>query len=517
MKIAVLFLTIIACCAASDRDLAEWAIRWEGRVILDGQRQPIADVAPLPAGEIRIVGIDLTGCVMHPAELVKLTGLLSLRELYLPGPIWSPGGSKENLTEAFQALSTLKNLHKLYFGWHYSSQIDIRDIEMRQVLALTELTDLRCSQCRLTDINLAPLTKLRSLDVGYSSFSDKGLEGLAGLKGLRRLNLRDTMVTDEGLKSLAGLTNLEELDLSGTRVTEKGIESLRGMTAMRELNLLGARATDASMDVLAGMKHLKVANLYRTGITNSGLARLQGLKDLTDIDLRYSRITSNGIESLQAALPNVKVQFVGSAAVAPKAAGAARPAGNSDRAISAWVKAIGGATAFAGERLRMIDLSSTAVSDPQLSYLSGLNGLETLDLHVTQIGDLGLAALEHLTSLRELDLSQTTVSDAGLAKLAGLKQLEVLKLAGTLVEGKGIGRLTGLTGLRELDLSGSRVDDEVLSHIGKMSGIERLRLSFTDITDNGIKQLAGLTNLKILDLTSTGCGRCRAGADCRIH
>jgi Leucine-rich repeat (LRR) protein len=407
VKTSVLFLQIIVCClatalaqAASDRDLAEWAIRWEGRVNIEGTRQPIADVALLPPGEIKIVGIDLTGSVMHPAELVKLTGLLSLRELYLPGPIWNPGGSKENLTEAFQALSTLKNVRKLHFGWHYNSQIDITDTEMRQVLALTELTDLRCSQCRLTNINLAPLTKLRSLDVGYSAFSDKALGGLAGLTGLRRLILRDTMVTDEGLKSLAGLTNLEELDLSGTRVTEKGIEFLRGMTQMRELNLLGARATDASMDVLAGMKHLKVANLYRTGITNSGAARLQGLKELTDVDLRYSRVTSNGIEALRAALPNVKVQFVGSAAVAPKSAGAARPAGNTDRAIAAWVKAMGGVSVFAGDRLRKIDLSSTAISDPQLSYLSGLNALEILDLHVTQIGDLGLAALEHLTSLK---------------------------------------------------------------------------------------------------------------------
>ncbi len=121
---AALFHAVLTCClacgvttgsarAASDRDLAEWAIRWEGRVILDGQRQPIADVASLPAGEIRIVGIDLTGAVMHPSELAKLDGLLSLRELYLPGPIWSPGGAKEDSAEAFKTLSTLKNIEPI--------------------------------------------------------------------------------------------------------------------------------------------------------------------------------------------------------------------------------------------------------------------------------------------------------------------------------------------------------------------------------------------------------------------
>jgi len=104
----------------------------------------------LPPGEIRIVGIDLTGAVMHPTELVKLGGLLSLRELYLPGPIWNPGGANEDAAEVFNALATLKNIQKLHFGWHYNSQINVRDTEMRALMALTEMTDLRCSQCRLT-------------------------------------------------------------------------------------------------------------------------------------------------------------------------------------------------------------------------------------------------------------------------------------------------------------------------------------------------------------------------------
>src|SRR5262245_45014748 len=78
-----IFVLIAACLApiwagaASDRELAEWVIRWEGRVILEGNRQPITDLAQLPKGEIRIAGIDLTGAVMHPSELVRLAGLVS--------------------------------------------------------------------------------------------------------------------------------------------------------------------------------------------------------------------------------------------------------------------------------------------------------------------------------------------------------------------------------------------------------------------------------------------------------
>ena len=63
-------------------------------------------------------------------------------------------------TEVFKALATLKNVEKLYFGWHFNAQINVRDAEIQQLLAMTGLQDLRCSQCRLTNISLAPLTKL---------------------------------------------------------------------------------------------------------------------------------------------------------------------------------------------------------------------------------------------------------------------------------------------------------------------------------------------------------------------
>src|SRR3954451_7125227 len=377
LRIILAFCLAVVCASAeTQRDIADWVIRWEGRVMLQGSRQPITELSQIPPGDIKITGIDLTGAVMLPSELEKLAGLTTLRELYLPGPIWNPGGGNEDANGVFRALATLTHLERLDFGWHFGAQINVRDTGFKHLLGLKELKDVRCAQCRLANINLSALTKLRSLDLSYAPLTDTALEGLVGMKELRRLLLRDTLVTDEGLKFLAGLTQLEELDLSGTRTTERGIEALRKLTAMRKLNLLGARATDASMDVLAGMKRLQVVNLYRTQITNSGTARLQELKELTDVDLRYSRVTSNGVEALRAALPNCKVQYVGASTVRPKTAGAARPASETDQAVGAWVKAMGGTADFAGAVLKAVDLSSTSISDAQLSFLSRLTALE---------------------------------------------------------------------------------------------------------------------------------------------
>src|ERR1700757_5212018 len=143
----ILLLSVVsmAAHAATERELAEWVIRWEGRVVLDGGRQPVTEVSQLPAGDIRITGVDLTGAVMSPVELEKLAGLTSLRELYLPGPIWNPGGGNEDSNDVFKSLATLKNLQKLYFGWHFNAQINVRDTGIANLVGLTEMRDFRCA------------------------------------------------------------------------------------------------------------------------------------------------------------------------------------------------------------------------------------------------------------------------------------------------------------------------------------------------------------------------------------
>jgi hypothetical protein len=123
---SILFMAAVAQCA-SQREIAEWVIRWEGQVTIANGRGVLADVDQIPAGDIQITSIDLTAGVMHPIELIKLQGLPNLRQLYLPGPVWNPGGSNEDRKGVFQAFSTLTGVQRLAFGWHYNAQIEIGD------------------------------------------------------------------------------------------------------------------------------------------------------------------------------------------------------------------------------------------------------------------------------------------------------------------------------------------------------------------------------------------------------
>ena len=136
----ILFVQIAA--AASDREIAEWVLRWEGHVTVAGRAQPLRDVSQL-TDDIHITGVDLTPVVMPPKELVKLEGLKDLRELYLPGPVWNPGGGREDSTAAFKTLATLTSVERLAFGWSYNARISIRDSDIKQLTGWTKLKELR--------------------------------------------------------------------------------------------------------------------------------------------------------------------------------------------------------------------------------------------------------------------------------------------------------------------------------------------------------------------------------------
>src|SRR5579864_6248464 len=312
-----LLLAALCASAATEREVAEWAIRLGGRVTLNGSRAPIHDLSLLPPGDFQITGLDLVGTLADPKELVKISGLTSLRELYLPGPMFTPfSDSPLDANDALKPLAGLKNLERLCFSLHFLPTYNVQDKGIGFLAGLTQLRELRLPQSRVVKPDLQPFVHLQSLDLSDSAFVDDGMKALDGLGELRRLYLRNTAVSDEGLKHVSGLKHIEELDLYGVKVTDRGLESLRNLTAMRKLNLLGAEITDAGLDALAGMTHLRELNLYRSHITNAGLAKLAAFRELSALDVRYSRVTETGVEGLHAAIPHCDVEFAGGSATA---------------------------------------------------------------------------------------------------------------------------------------------------------------------------------------------------------
>jgi hypothetical protein len=140
-----------------------------------------------------------------------------------------------------------------------------------------------------------------------------------------------------------------------------------------------------------------------------------------------------------------------------------------------------------------------------------LSALETLaadDLHVldlsrSEITDVSLAHIQHLTGLRVLELTATNASDEGLVHLQNLERLQGLGLSHCQISGAGLVHLQKLKDLRELWLSGAQLFDPELDHIQTFTALVQLGLSGTQISDKGLPKLAGMKNLTRLYLFNT--------------
>ena len=483
------------------------------------------------------------------AGLKHLEGLTRLKSLALEGTRVSDAGLSH--LQRLTALTTLDLTNTL-----------VTDAGLKHLQGLTQLESLRLNGTQVTDAGLKLLPVLKKLHVlmlEWTRVTDAGLKQLQGLPQLDRLWLRGTRVTDAGMVHLSGLTKLGILDLTSLPVTNAGLAHLKGLTRLGRLYLGETRVTEAGLVELQGLKNLHVLSLKgATQIDDAIVPRILNLGNLAELDLTDSRVSTKGFAALKAALPHsVRVAWSDPNTTAAKAVLSAggtveiRLQGTeSDRSVKAiaefpsepfriTVASLAGArppleavfAALSGPgvdglislnlsgtvigdadwlrlkgltRLRSLALEGTVVRGPELKQLSGLTNLEELVLSRTETTDSGLAHLRGLTRLTNLILDRTRVTDAGLAHVAGLKALRTLSLKNTAVTDAGLAYLEGLPELRSLILEATRVSDAGLKQLQRLTKLESLWLGYgTPVTDAGLAHLRQMKSLHELSLTRT--------------
>ena len=115
-----------------------------------------------------------------------------------------------------------------------------------------------------------------------------------------------------------------------------------------------------------------------------------------------------------------------------------------------------------------IRLRNTAVTDEQLSDLTGLDGLRRLNLPNSQITDAGLETISSaVPQLELLRLGSPRITDAGMSEIPRLKQLRFLHLIHVPITDAGLKPLHEMTWLESFYLDGGKVTDEGLSELIK--------------------------------------------------
>ena len=177
------------------------------------------------------------------------------------------------------------------------------------------------SLARLTD------TDLDQIDVLYRQFlnvQDEDLVHVSRPPEIRSLALGHTSITDRGLKDLRDCRQLEWLDVSFTQVSDKGLMDLSELTSLRQLSLEQTRITDRSLDVVGRFRRLEELDLSGTAITDAGMAKLTTLKHLTALWLTDTRVTDEVLTSLKE-LPRLERVDITGTGISPAAWNEFRP------------------------------------------------------------------------------------------------------------------------------------------------------------------------------------------------
>ncbi len=189
-----------ASLSASDRDVAEWALRLGAREVgvaaETGEQFKVGPQDKLPAGRLRLLVLDLSRTNVQDADLARLSHLTSLEFLRL---------SETRVTDA--GLKHLKDLRVPYLTLGLEDGPRITD-------AGAEL--------------LGQMMALGHLGLDGALITDAGLEHLKKLRHLRVLTLNGVLgITSKGLGHLKELPNLESLYLQRTRISEADLRAFQ--------------------------------------------------------------------------------------------------------------------------------------------------------------------------------------------------------------------------------------------------------------------------------------------------
>jgi len=333
---------------------------------------------------------------------------------------------------------------------------------------------------------VVPVGKRLSLFVNQSGIKDLSPLSKLGANDLYEVIFPwprgDDIKPDDGcMPHIAHLTGLKILDLRYTSITSKGLRFLRSLKSLEQL-YLPVKTTNAGLAQITGLQSLKKLCCVKASFTSTGLVHLVKLRSLVELDLDLERNCDGGMVYL-AKLPLLRSLII------------------HDFLGDAGVECLSGLSG-----LQYLDITDTQITDEGLGYLSGLSGLKHLNLTLTQITDTGLVYLRGLRSLRNLDLSKTRITDIGMPHLAQIKSLESLELPTQVITDRGlahVGKLGKLKFLSVGESSKSSISDTGLRHLSKLDLLEELNIAGTGITNTGMLHIGKLAKLKQLRIGAT--------------
>ncbi|REJ92537.1 MAG: hypothetical protein DWQ34_12775 [Planctomycetota bacterium] len=235
----------VAAPLLTPRELAERIIALGGTIDVPDDVQglkSVGDAPSLPAGEVRIVRVTLTGA-RGTDDLLPSVGRL-------PELDWINLAGSDVTSDGVQSLATC--------------------------------------------------TELKTVYLQGTAVDDAAVGTLVRLPQLSELDLQRTQVSDAGLEQLAQCETLEVLSVGdGQPVTMQGLRHIAGMTWLTSLSVPGTPADDEFVSLLGSHSELTWLNLNRTDVTPASIPKLSSLPSLSNLFLMETQFTTEDIGTLE--------------------------------------------------------------------------------------------------------------------------------------------------------------------------------------------------------------------------
>jgi Leucine-rich repeat (LRR) protein len=222
--------------------------------------------------------LDLSNTRITNAALHNIAGLTGLEEVRLGGTTVNPQQAERQL---------LQKVPKLKIVWEPPPLSERRIVELvRQVGGEVQLAkDAAMSEYYISEVNLPD-----------NKATDEMLGWLRGLTRIKSLTAHSLLITDVGMAHISKLSSLEDLRIDSSQVTDDGLRQLSGLTKLRGIGLHGTKVTDAGLIHLKDMKDLEYVYVGETPVVGTGFGPLT-LKSLRRIDIS-SAITDDGLAGI---------------------------------------------------------------------------------------------------------------------------------------------------------------------------------------------------------------------------
>lgn len=229
---------------------------------------------------------------------------------------------------------------------------------------------------------------------------------------------------------------MRKLEFRGQDLTPEGLHALGLESELEHLVIWGGPLTNDDLAPLAHLKGLKQLVLGEMRIDDGVFVHLQHLPNLETLILAYT--SNRGDMTSLTHLPLRDVRLEG-----------CRFVGDTCAETLARIPT-----------LRQLELHMTGLTDLGVAALAGLP-LETLWLG-PRVTDAAMETLSKMPTLRHLDICAHNVSDAGAKMLASLPRLEILWLSRCDIGDECVEALAGISTLQELNVNCTRVTEDGL-------------------------------------------------------